>query len=725
MNFLLKAFLVRFFSVHVGGRLSFHATSAATISLLAAVNCFGADFWVAQNATGSGSGADTNDCMALGWPSASPGDTVHLCGTFTNVFNVSGSGSPGNPITIHFEPNAVFTAPTLANNATFLAFGSQSYLVIDGGQNGLIQLTDNGTVAANGGPFDYQNNCGGIGGGYGRDVFIKNLSVRNIYQRTTNTEATSPQGGDGSDIYYIGSGLTVSNCVLGEAANGIAVTYNAVLTSNLTVIDCVLTNFNHGFTLGVGGVASPVFDNLIIRSNVFDGGDMFESADGGPELGFHRNPIFLFNESSDGLGCISNIEISCNFIRMGAHPKSGTAGTAAMFFDLYRNDQSAHVRVFNNISTLVWPLNYSGGGGYFQGGGTDVLLANNTAVAWSGSGNYGTGAFTLSGTNGLAYNNILVSKSGAEMYTFAYTSGAGNSATNYAFTAQVNSGLQFDYNIYNGQSGASEFAVIIFSLDGGGVWYESLVDTLGEWQTWWSPRDAHSLTNTVQLAANFAPLTNDVVAIGNGTNLTAFAIADNLPGLTKDFSGNPRPATGNWTIGAYEVTGSHNHTRQSPEDRRGSGKTKHGREQRRGNNMSEHIIKPKDRNEITPKTRVPIYLLGSFLGLAIYGTIGVISFLSDTRFDYMFAHVVSPFVVHVEYIFTRTTDKSSPHAGCNCASPETLVQLPVDGRLLPFLWSTPADCRRWQTPSSSSRCRMGQEHHSSAARSWPQAGRCS
>ena len=38
--------------------------------------------------------------------------------------------------------------------------------------------------------------------------------------------------------------------------------------------------------------------------------------------------------------------------------------------------------------------------------------------------------------------------------------------------------------------------------------------------------------------------------------------------------------------------------------------------------MSEHIIKPKDRNEITPTTRVPLYLLGSFLGLAIYGTIG-------------------------------------------------------------------------------------------------------
>jgi hypothetical protein len=35
------------------------------------------------------------------------------------------------------------------------------------------------------------------------------------------------------------------------------------------------------------------------------------------------------------------------------------------------------------------------------------------------------------------------------------------------------------------------------------------------------------------------------VAIGNGTNLTAF-------GITDDFAGNPRPSTGPWTIGAYQ-----------------------------------------------------------------------------------------------------------------------------------------------------------------------------
>jgi len=37
-------------------------------------------------------------------------------------------------------------------------------------------------------------------------------------------------------------------------------------------------------------------------------------------------------------------------------------------------------------------------------------------------------------------------------------------------------------------------------------------------------------------------------AIGAGTNLSGL----NLPGLDTDFNGNPRPATTNWDIGAYQ-----------------------------------------------------------------------------------------------------------------------------------------------------------------------------
>jgi hypothetical protein len=541
--FFFQTFLAKSFKSMSTGIYHSMRASIVAISLLVSMNSFGADWWVAQSAAGSGSGADTNDCMALGWPSANPGDTVHLCGTLTNAMTIGGSGSAGNPITIHFEPNAKFSALTFPGANWVTVNGS--WIVIDGGQNGLIENTSNGTVAANGGTMQYGNDGAGVAIPFGNNyIIVQNLAIRNMYQRQTNSELVQGSG-DGNDIYCadVSSGLMVSNCVLGEALNGIACNYRPTLSSNITIIRCVFTNFNHGFTLGCGAVDSPVFDNLIIRSNVFDGGDMFET-EIGQEFGLHRNPIFLFNESSDRLGCISNIEISYNFLRMGANPQSYTAGTGAMFFDFYNSNMAANVRVFNNISTLVYPLNWSGGGGFISGSGNGVLVANNTAVAWQSGGSYGGGQISLLGTNGQSFNNILISQKGAEAGTWADTSNFGSSTTNYAGIVQSFSGLHFDHNIYNGQSGYSEYQGAIFILNTDATWYNGQPDVFAYWQSWYG-FDAHSTTATVQLGANFAPLPNDVVAIGNGTNLTAF-------GITNDFSGNPRPATGNWTIGAFE-----------------------------------------------------------------------------------------------------------------------------------------------------------------------------
>ena len=472
------------------------------------------------------------------------GDTVHLVGTFTNALTITNSGSTGSPVTFHFETGAQFSAPTLGGGASWITLNSQHDIVIDGGQNGLLQCTDNGSP----GYFDFANKPGGIwGAGTDNNIAVKNLAVLNLYNRATNTDPVSVGGSSGIG-FNAGSGILISNCFVSGAQNGIEVSYSSTLTSNLTVIGCTVSNFDWGIAIGAGAVTSPVFDNLIIRSNYIQAGDAWETNPNGPDLGFHRDPIILFNESSDGLGCISNIEISFNFISSGWHPQSFTAGTAAIFIDLYRNDQARHMRVFNNISTLAYPLSWSGGGGMMHAGGTDVLLANNTCVDWYSGGSYGSGApgFTLSGTNAQAFNNILVSKSGAEAYTAADTSNAGSESTNQAFLAQVLSGLHFDYNIYNGQQWANTFNIVVFQIGTSSTWYNYSPDTWAEWQQWYNSFDPHSLTNTVQLAANFAPLTNDTVAIGNGTNLTAF-------GITNDFAGNPRPATGPWTIGAWQV----------------------------------------------------------------------------------------------------------------------------------------------------------------------------
>jgi hypothetical protein len=519
------------------------------------------DFYVAQNTTGSGSGSDPSDCLSLAsvnsiWP-ARAGDTIHLVGTLTNTLTIGGSGTAGSPTTIYFEPNAKFSAPTLAITVNFINMDSRSWIVIDGGSNGLLELTDNGTA----GNYDYQNNAVAVyGASAGVDhVTIKNLSIRNLYQRTTNTDSGTAQA-----IYIIGSDVTYSNLTLGEAYDGIRQSYTPSVTSNLTIVNCTFTNYNHAIEIGAGASVSPAIENIIIENSVFQSGDMFETYSGG-EVGLHRNAIFIFDESGMGgfnrgvyTGCISNLIIAGNYIKHGWHPLGTAAGSGAMFFD---GGSYFHVRVFNNVSTLAYPLQWSGGGGLVNGQGTDVLVANNTAIMWQTNGVYGgsgSGSFqglTIGGTNVWCYNNVDVGGSG--IWITAWVS-VGNLTNNLPTLAWAEQGIISDYNIYNGQNGNSFVNMVV---ETNGLLTETLLDSFSQWRNTYSIAngfnfDAHSTTASVQLNSNFQPLSTDTVAIGHGTNLTAFAIADNLPGLTNDFAGNPRPATGNWTIGAYNASGS-------------------------------------------------------------------------------------------------------------------------------------------------------------------------
>ena len=211
--------------------------------------------------------------MALGWPSASVrASTVHLCGTFTNALERRRQRLAGQP---HHHPFRAecrsFPSPTLANNATFLAFGSQKLSGHHGGQNGLIQLTDNGTVAANGGPFDYQNNCGGMAAD--RTGCFHQKPFRQGHLPAHDQHRGRKPAGWGRQRHLLHWFWTDGFKLRFGRGCGwyLLPTSYAVLTSNLTVIDCVFTNFNHGFTLGGGSaVVSPVFDNLIIPQQRVD-----------------------------------------------------------------------------------------------------------------------------------------------------------------------------------------------------------------------------------------------------------------------------------------------------------------------------------------------------------------------------------------------------------------------------------------------------------------------
>ena len=119
----------------------------------------GPALYVAQAAAGTSDGSSCANAHPVTWfndptkwgaapTQIGPGTVVHLCGTFTGtaggtMLTAQGSGTAGSPITLYFEPGAVLTAPYWQ---IAISLKNQSYLTIDGGQNGIIENSANGLI---------------------------------------------------------------------------------------------------------------------------------------------------------------------------------------------------------------------------------------------------------------------------------------------------------------------------------------------------------------------------------------------------------------------------------------------------------------------------------------------------------------------------------------------------------------------------------------------------
>ena len=85
-----------------------------------------------------------------------PGTTVYICGAITvsqntNFFTFWASGTSGNPITIIWDTGAVVSSPywpTQGSGGAIYAT-NVAYVVINGGTNGVLQATANGSALAN------------------------------------------------------------------------------------------------------------------------------------------------------------------------------------------------------------------------------------------------------------------------------------------------------------------------------------------------------------------------------------------------------------------------------------------------------------------------------------------------------------------------------------------------------------------------------------------------
>jgi hypothetical protein len=468
-----------------------------------------ASVYITQFASGTDAGTSCANAHAVtffntagNWGTAAtqigPGTVVHLCGTFTgtadtNMLTTRGNGALGNVITIQFEPDAVLTAPYWPNSASAAIVVNHSYIVLDGGVNGLITATANGTLLAN------QTLSDGVhigDSGAPNNVEIKNLRITNMCVRVRDSSETSCSG-RGIKLVHGGGNILINHNVITDVGLAIGMAWT-VNSSGDVISNNTIANVNGGiwFSPCANGITVT---GLIIRDN--DIGSMANWDD--PANVFHHDSIHGFN-CGGTTGTHSGTLIHGNYI----HGDFGNHATSAVFIQ----PTWANVTSFNNL--IVLAAGRVTDGIIFYQGNTGGTVYNNTLVC---AGSQGSGVGFTTSTSNTVKNNIIVN----------CLHGINVEDT----TSQ--SGLMSDRNVF--------FNVTRWA-------WPTIYVGLPAWQVA-TGQDANSVATDPMLSTDFR-IGLGSSAIAQGSNLTSLGIG----ALNIDRAGAIRPASAAWDAGAYNFT---------------------------------------------------------------------------------------------------------------------------------------------------------------------------
>jgi hypothetical protein len=476
--------------------------------LFVALNVNATTFYLAQTATGDGSGSSTGNRMALAtinssW-TLSAGDVLSLGGTLTNQLTIGASGTAGNPITIYFEPNAKLSVTNWPLGA--IRVNTQNYISIDGGSNGVIEAT------ATGSGLTYQTGSMGIYASSASHLTVENLVIQNMYIRTSTNDQSGGVGGaqgvaigNYCNVYpYWFSDFTVSNCVLRDTGSGITVTYIGVC-SNFTIIGNTISRCNWAMNCADQDTNSAMLNVVFAKNHLYS----FTNWDDPIGNYFHHDGFFPWSIHG---GIIRDMKIYDNVIG----PDLGPYCTAGIYLSCETVNSFTNILIYNNLF-LGNPGESVADGLIFAWRVSGVQILNNTFL-------HGGSSIAINfGTNGGV--NVIkgnIDSGGATFYNADYGTG------NLLMDSNIIYNLPSDY--------AYSFA------SGGSQGYTTLAgaQSLGY--------ELHTV-NTNPLVNSDGTLQAASPAIGAGANFY------NL--FTVDKAGNSRPATGPWTIGAFQ-TGTNN-----------------------------------------------------------------------------------------------------------------------------------------------------------------------
>lgn len=467
------------------------------------------DIYLSQSGAGAGDASSCSNAKPVSFFNSSsnwgtgtsqigPGDTVHLCGTITGsggttALTFQGTGTSSSPITLRFESGAGLTAPYWSSNGAINTNG-QDYLIIDGGSNGYVTNSQNGTTLSN-----HQDTKGlSVGGCTG--CVIKNLTVSNMYVH-------SGSGSDGANSFgiyiYGGANNTITGNTVHDARWAVFYSYpGGNTTSNAVISNNTIYNTDHG-VVGGDGNGNAVLSGFVVSGNTFH--DMVNWDDSGNN--FHHDYVHVW--AANGGSSVRGLQIFNNYFYgdPGGHintlvnieTQSGNTNDGALVYNnVITNSSSAHIPPY----------------GYVSSGGTNIKLLNNTIVGSSTSQSFANECFYLGGQNYQIMNNTC-----QNVGVFLYFGPNGT-------VSSVDRN-----NWYNG----------------GGFYKGGFLS----WLAWKALClcDSNSITSNPNLDSSFKPQsTSPILKVGN--NLSSLGVSN----LNMDKALIQRASSGSWDLGAYTLS---------------------------------------------------------------------------------------------------------------------------------------------------------------------------
>lgn len=478
-----------------------------------------ANVYVAQTSAGGNTGVDCADAFAVtffntagNWGAGAAqigNDTIaHLCGTITTALTAQGSGASGHPITIKFESGAVMTSSAWASSGAINA-DSQSFIIIDGGTNGIIQNTGNSSTGTHVNSVAvHMQPCA--------SCEVKNLTCSNLYVHSSFTD-TSVDQTNVNCVVVQGSNWTIDNNTMHDC--GWCIKLNYTTDTGDVINNNNIYNMDHG--VSCAGALFTLTLLTIHDNHMHDMSNWDTMSDA-----YHHDGIHCFNGSG---GKIQTIQIYNNLF-------DGNEGNCCVTSWIFLED---------NGSSTPWSDNT----------GTAIIY-NNVII---GSLDIPNGQLNIGrGTGHILYNDTILvtgTKNNGDCLRMRNSGGSGLTVTSknsvYQGCGQVfsidsaTSTITWDFNAYGNVSGGNE----LFNWTGH---TNGSANTVAAWKTQCSC-DANAvgtLATTINLASN-GRQNSGASIVGVGTNLTGAETA-----INSDILGNARPAPATaWDMGAYMGAG--------------------------------------------------------------------------------------------------------------------------------------------------------------------------